>query len=609
MSDNSRWRTVFSFDNRLNHREWVERGFIGEGRINVEDTDLSDAGRIVKGGFRGGTFDRIRLVRCNLEHSDFTNSTFYSSEIIECVWNRSDIYGCRFNEATLENCDFVNVEFTRPKFVQTRIQGGDWSNSHLELPTFTEATVKNINFHKSHFPDARMYSTRFINCDFRDADFTYAEPSKAHFENCDFRGTNFKHCQLKDTTFKQCGFYGCYDTPEFLGEVTIIAPDLSEDFDGSKIVEPEQIISLWQNNPPAPPPPPEPVKPAPPPITLEELIEWAKDDNRPERTFNTLELKYRVLALDAVEVLIDRFIHEAIDLMEGLPEQDDPFSDWEYVFDEFEEGDYMGYAYAIPYWFPVKDGKPNDEQIDEKLRIYGVNMETPSRRDMFYRYFVAHRASEKIKSILSWLDFYRPPSKEIAEAEIKRLEQIWENSILGETRAKLYIEESIKKIKEWFPILENNIPGEHKNELSIKNYLQNRKESLSTTDKSSNSSKPTGENQAQLSSIDTEDKPELLTQTDEAKQSEAIEEKGVLQLQQELDSDKQKLTELGSQLGKVEERIIQARKTNIFGRKQSGENEREKDRLVREIKDIKDRIAARESAIAALKEQTENGLN
>ena len=51
------------------------------------------------------------------------------------------------------------------------------------------------------------------------------------------------------------------------------------------------------------------------------------------------------------------------------------------------------------------------------------------------------------------------------------------------------------------------------------------------------------------------------------------------------------------QLEKVEERIIQARKTNIFGRKQSGENEREKDRLTQEIKDIKQRIAENEASI------------
>ena len=66
-------------------------------------------------------------------------------------------------------------------------------------------------------------------------------------------------------------------------------------------------------------------------------------------------------------------------------------------------------------------------------------------------------------------------------------------------------------------------------------------------------------------------------------------------LEQELESDRQKLTQLRSQLKKVEERIKQARKTNIFNRPQSGENEREKDRLTQEIQQAKDRIAKNES--------------
>ena len=67
----------------------------------------------------------------------------------------------------------------------------------------------------------------------------------------------------------------------------------------------------------------------------------------------------------------------------------------------------------------------------------------------------------------------------------------------------------------------------------------------------------------------------------------------------QLNRDKKQLAELRLQLEKVEERIDFARKTNIFGRKQSGENEREKDRLEMEIQLLGDRIADRESATFA----------
>ena len=64
----------------------------------------------------------------------------------------------------------------------------------------------------------------------------------------------------------------------------------------------------------------------------------------------------------------------------------------------------------------------------------------------------------------------------------------------------------------------------------------------------------------------------------------------------QLNCDKKQLAQLRSQLKEVEERIKQARKTNIFNRPQSGENEREKDRLTQEIQLLSNRIADRESA-------------
>ena len=57
------------------------------------------------------------------------------------------------------------------------------------------------------------------------------------------------------------------------------------------------------------------------------------------------------------------------------------------------------------------------------------------------------------------------------------------------------------------------------------------------------------------------------------------------------------MTQLLKQLKQVEERIKQARRTNIFGRKQSGENERERDKLTQEIKEIKQKITENEASI------------
>ena len=52
-----------------------------------------------------------------------------------------------------------------------------------------------------------------------------------------------------------------------------------------------------------------------------------------------------------------------------------------------------------------------------------------------------------------------------------------------------------------------------------------------------------------------------------------------------------------SQLNLTEERISEARRTNIFGRPESGNDERERDRLTQEIESTKARIKHNESLL------------
>ncbi|MGF1489989.1 MAG: pentapeptide repeat-containing protein [Prochloraceae cyanobacterium] len=454
MSNKSKASLVFSVENVENHRQWVEAGFVGEGRIEVFDKDLSEAGKSSLIGIRGANLSQIRLVRCDLKNSDFTYCDLIGGELSECIWNNSDIYGCNFDEAIINNCDFANVQFTRTHFIRTRIEGGDWSNSNLELPTWTKARVKDVNFSKSHFPRARMYAAHFINCDFQDSDLSFAEPFKAYFENCDFRGANFKNFKLKYTTFKQCGFYACYDTPEFVSSFQIIEPDLSVEFDGSNIVDKNRIIELWQNNAPAPQPPKE-TEPEKTIIELKlsDLVSW-----RPKmRDFDSNNLNHRAVVIDAVNTLIDKYIHTAIDLMEGIEGQDSPFDDWIWVFSEFEEIDHFpGWEITFDQLLPAEEGKPNDEKIKWALSFLEIEMATSERRETFYRYWAADKASDSIRSMLRCLTAYScPPSKNLAVKEIEYLEKILENSILP-WKVETAISEAITNLRDWISKMENS---------------------------------------------------------------------------------------------------------------------------------------------------------
>lgn len=107
---------------------------------------------------------------------------------------------------------------------------------------------------------------------------------------------------------------------------------------------------------------------------------------------------------------------------------------------------------------------------------------------------------------------------------------------------------------------------------------------------------PIDENQNAESLTNTEDNLEQSTETPEPQQPEITEYE---QLQQHLKQDKKQLKQLRSQLQQVETRIEDARRTNIFGRPQSGDNEREQERLTQEIEETKQRIAQNESLLKA----------
>lgn len=96
----------------------------------------------------------------------------------------------------------------------------------------------------------------------------------------------------------------------------------------------------------------------------------------------------------------------------------------------------------------------------------------------------------------------------------------------------------------------------------------------------------------------TEESLELET-IGEQKEPENTKSKELPQLQQKIKQDKKQLKQLRSQLKQVEARIEDARRTNIFSRPQSGDNEREKDKLTQEIDQIKQRIAHNKSLLEA----------
>lgn len=228
---------------RFRSNKWFESGRIGEGRIDVEGKNFVDV-FLVAPLLRG-----TRFVNCDFTASRIVGGFLEESELVECFFNRANLDNSEFNGALIKDCQIIATTYIRlGRFNNAKIEGGNFSQSHFGESTWNGAVVKNVNFEQANFPRGKFHCTHLINCNFRYANFFAADFKDTTFENCDFRDTHIERGKLDNTTFKNCGFYGCLGNPRIQGECHINAPDISPDFDGSKIVQQQELFSLWKTD-------------------------------------------------------------------------------------------------------------------------------------------------------------------------------------------------------------------------------------------------------------------------------------------------------------------------------------------------------------------------
>lgn len=272
----SEWRTT-------PHRLWVERGFIGKGRIVLRNKNISEIEYLHE-----KKLSKIKLINCDLKSSDIRYSKFNESELFNCDWsncnlytvsfNKANIQHCNFNntklnsdlcqtqieksnfsdcelwcyfkDAIIKNCSFRNTEFNLGNnFSQAQISKGDWSGCNLNESKFEETRVDRVNFSNSLMRKVWLCHSNITNCNFQYTDLSYSVASFTIFENCDFRGVNFEYLKLEKAIFLNCGFYNSGGMPQIESikkSIEIIEPDLSENFDGSNIVDKQTIIKQWK---------------------------------------------------------------------------------------------------------------------------------------------------------------------------------------------------------------------------------------------------------------------------------------------------------------------------------------------------------------------------
>nr|WP_243147260.1 pentapeptide repeat-containing protein [Scytonema sp. UIC 10036] len=125
------------------------------------------------------------------------------------------------------------------------IQSGDWSNTDLHRSDWTDAVIENVCLKIARFQGARLHRATITNCNFQTANLVAATAHDTVFNHCDFRNANLEEFTIKNTRFYKCGFYNCKGIPKIEGKCEFIEPDVSEEFDGSKIVNQDKILTLW----------------------------------------------------------------------------------------------------------------------------------------------------------------------------------------------------------------------------------------------------------------------------------------------------------------------------------------------------------------------------
>ena len=577
------------------HRDWIERGYVGEGRIVEENKNLSGIRY-----FGGAELSRIKLVSCNLENSDIDSSDFDEAEIIDCNWNNSDFYSNDYNRATIKNCDFVNTKFTFCKLAKAQIEGGDWSNCDYNNPYFTGAKIERVNLESSIIVEALLHKTRIRNCSFKNAYLNYSSAFFAVWENCDFRGVNFDNVQLRKTIFKNCGFYNSYGNPDALDSVQIIEPDLSADFDGSEIVEQQTIIDTWNRN-------------------SQKRLQSRKNGLIPEKSVALIVFSRK--RTDAHRNWVKRGFTGEGRLVE-------------------ENNNLAGFDGQIPRQLPrirLVGCKLNNSNIQRAIFDEGEIIDCNWNNS----YFCDSRFD---RAQIQNCDFVEVNFGHTALREVRVEGGNWSKSNCDKTRlqkaqingvkfrystfrnAKLneakfvncdFLKTNFTQADATSTVFENcDFGGANMNQIKLDNATFKNcnffgsYSDLETLESVNIINADMSYDASNSRIVEPEEvlsywinqrkfvEEGVLVEKPDESTPEVSDEQKLEKLQQDKISDKQKLTELRLQLKQVEERIIQARKTNIFGRKQSGENERERDKLMAAIEEIKARIAQNEALIS-----------
>jgi len=180
---------AFTRPEEAEHRVWLERGRVGEGRLTFEDGDLRNSRRMSKSlsyaSFRAVALYRVALVSTDLSHADFSDCSFDESSLRMCRLDEASFPGCRFTQGSVSVTTGRGLRWSRCAFEGVEAESVEWPDAVIEDTAFVD-----VNFAGSVFA-----GVTFVRCSFRGTKFSHQHPqlrttvlAGARFEECDVRG-------------------------------------------------------------------------------------------------------------------------------------------------------------------------------------------------------------------------------------------------------------------------------------------------------------------------------------------------------------------------------------------------------------------------------------
>lgn len=228
------------------HRGWLERGKIGDGRLVFAGETWRGIPmpypRFVSAQVHDTTFEGI-----DFSHADFTGADVARSKFLDCRLGSLKMTG-----ATLVQVDLRGSRLGLSEIYDSTITGGDWRGVFAGRAEW-RAAFTDVDLRDADLSDGIYDRAEFVRCDLRGVDLRHVDlqltqlgrAQHARFIDCDLRGAKLDRLRLSGTIFERCRLAGIEGTPRLSGAFELIDCDLSPEGDRT-IGGAAQLAALWK---------------------------------------------------------------------------------------------------------------------------------------------------------------------------------------------------------------------------------------------------------------------------------------------------------------------------------------------------------------------------